>query len=450
MRASWIASSAIVLAFSLIACGAPDPKGNGDGGLHDGQQGPPDACVGLQCMQVDCSKMGGGETTLSGTVYAPNGTLPLYNVTVYVPNSDPGPLPAGATCDRCNDALPGEPVVQTITDEAGHFTLTKVPVSPNLPLIIQVGKWRRQITIPTIAACVDTPLDAQQTRLPKNHTEGDMPQMAITTGGADALECLLPKLGIDPSEFSIDSGPGHVHLYSGNGANKFAAGQPNTGTFSDAKTLWNNPDQLKKYDLVIFSCEGSQPSDTRAPATAQQAVFDYANLGGRIFMSHWHNKWLEQGPAPWPTVATFDNNNNNLDPTQGTIDESFDRGKSFATWMLNVGGSTTRDLLDIKDGRNTCQAVDPLKAQRWVYLDPATTGGPAGVQNLQFTAPLTVPESDRCGKVVFSDMHVSSGSSSKPATAFPGGCATTALTPQEKALAFMFFDIASCVGPIVN
>jgi hypothetical protein len=49
---------------------------------------------------------------------------------------------------------------------------------------------------------------------------------------------------------------------------------------------------------------------------------------------------------------------------------------------------------------------------------------------------------------VFSDMHVSGDSSSAPGKPYPTGCSTAALTPQEKALAFMFFDIASCVGVI--
>jgi hypothetical protein len=89
--------------------------------------------------------------------------------------------------------------------------------------------------------------------------------------------------------------------------------------------------------------------------------------------------------------------------------------------------------------------VDNTKAERWVYW---TGGGGQVPQNFQFTTPNETSPDQRCGKVVFSDMHVSGDSSSSPGSPYPSTCSTAPLTPQEKALAFMFFDIASCVSPI--
>ena len=119
--------------------------------------------------------------------------------------------------------------------------------------------------------------------------------------------------------------------------------------------------------------------------------------------------------------------------------------------MQGVGGSTVRGEVAIADepngqqstGRTTCNQVTAGRAERWTYLK----GQGGYTQNFQFTTPNEAPLADRCGKVVFSDMHVAGGSVSNPGRPFPTGCSTQPLIPQEKALAFMFFDIASCIQP---
>jgi hypothetical protein len=340
-----------------------------------------------------------------------------------------------------------------------------MPATSSVPVVIQIGKWRRHLELPTVTACMDQPIVVADTTLPKSATDMtpnttgiDMPHIAITTGSADALECLVRKLGIDDTEFTTDAGPGHVHLYAGNGASKFAttfAG--GSGSFNNATTLWSSLAKLQTYDIALFSCEGGQHPETK-PQASLQNVHDYADAGGRVFLSHWHNIFVggdqkdsTHGIPEWESIASWNWGAAQNESSQLTfVDESVPKGKSFAQWLMNVGASTTRDQIQVNEPRYTCSANDNMKSERWVYVDPtqSTPLGKVSVQDLEFTTPQSVEEDQRCGKVVFSDMHVSSGSTSSSGTPFPGGCSTGDLSPQEKALAFIFFDISSCVGAI--
>ena len=360
--------------------------GGGIGGFAGGfggfggsaSQGP---CVGLQCQQSTCKMgsctqpacTGGVVTTLSGTVYDPAGKVPLSNVDVFIPNAALAQYVDGPACDTCSMALSGSPVVRTKTDTAGHFTLgnssADVPVGSNIPLVVQVGRWRREVTVSTVAACADTAVAADMTRLPRNQSEGHLPKIALTTGGVDALECLLRKIGISDSEFTPEAG------------------------------------------------------------------------GGRVFASHGHNYWFEHGPAPWPTIANFDHQDDLAIPFTATIDTSFTRGAELAQWLVNVGGSTTLGQLVIRGAQHTINTVGT--GRQWIY---STT--PRSVQYLDATTPI---QGAACGRVVLSDIHVSTGGASateddsSPDLAYPDGCRTMDLSPQEKTLEFMIFDLSSCI-----
>ena len=173
---------------------------------------------------------------------------------------------------------------------------------------MQVGKWRRQVTIPTVTSCVDNPItDVNLTRLPRTQSEGHMPKIAVTTGGSDAIECFLREIGIADSEFTTDAGTGRVNLYvggdgPGNGQGTATFGAALGGaTFPDAQTLWSNTNKLLGYDILMHSCEGGQYPDAKKPYIAN--IKKYADSGGRLFNSHLHFYWLRNGPTPWPTTA---------------------------------------------------------------------------------------------------------------------------------------------------
>ena len=482
MRRLLLGACTTLAGLSVAMLSAP---GCGSDSAGDGGGGPAEGCVGLFCDDTDgsappadqkcingaCQTIceGGGDTTLSGTVYDPAGKVPIYNALVYVPSTATAePLGEGAACDRC-DAAVKNPITLAATDTSGAFVLKNVPVGGTIPLVVQIGKWRRVVEIASDKRCEDTPIDAGLTRLPRNRAEGDIPRMAVATGSADPLQCLLKKIGIDDAEFGVAGTDARIHLYKGGGhvrdsvykeaSGKFAGGPD----FVDAETLWGSVDELKKYDVVLLACEGSEndtiDSAPHKPDGAKQAVYDYAKAGGRLFTTHFHHTFFSSSPDPAPRgVATWTTSilpdpapgNPETTPVLADIVGTFPKAVAMKEW-LQKQDALEGGKLSLLDARHNVDAVNPT-GLAWIQApsNPSLSGTPPhAVQYLSFNAPVGAPDDEVCGRVVFSNLHVGAGTEGAlqdDATAdFPTSCQTKNLNAQQKALEFMLFDLSSCV-----
>jgi hypothetical protein len=459
----------------------------------------------------------GKSTTIGGTVYDPAGVNPLYGVTVFVPGVPTNQLPdlstlgvkasldGGAPFCSCDGFYP--PVVASaVTDATGHFAIKNAPYGA-LSVVVQAGKWRRVYDNITVSQCADNEIADKTLRLPRNSTEGDLPDIAISTGGSDSLECLPLRIGVDASEYSTGAaGPGHVHIFQGYNGATTATAAP-----ASSVALWNSNANLDQNDVVLLSCEGTE---TRGMTVQdQQHLMDYSNAGGRVFLSHYHYAWLRTGPFAADNLATWvgsDGMAEQVDPADklgfpGNVVTSFYEGNEMSLWLGGVRALTPNSgipaaacpdctvtgALPVFYGRHNVVTLDQPPSTEWIHLDPSVTQAPSATQYFSFDTP--VGAQTTCGRVVYSDLHVSGGPDTSvppgcagaPPACFPADYATVAgidaglglglppatkkagtvpdqcrgfgaapddplrmLSPQEKALEFMLFDLSSCLVPV--
>ncbi len=472
----------------MLNCGSMCPAGEICGGGVAGAPGSPGVCgpppgttggcTGLCLQQMACANPH-VTTTISGTVYAPNGTDPLYNALVYVPNGGPAPnygvtaFAPGVACVQCGSEVSGSPLVSTNTAPDGTFQLQNVPVGANIPLVIQLGRWRRMITIPSVTACTNTALTAAQTSLPSEEGMGsafdNIPLIAFSTGAVDGLECVFLKIGINQNQFSdpaAQGGSGRIRFYLGEGAagaqmsmmtpvaNQLwgeAAGGACTanqncasGVCTAGACVGGTPD-IDQYDMVFFPCQGGEYQKTTGEQTE---VINYANAGGRVFGTHYSYVW-DFNDSPFSTTATWQVNQGDPADQTGYINTSFARGQALAQWLQITGSSTTYGQMPLNTLRHDFNnVVSP--SLLWVSLGAATIPPGTVPMHYTFDTPVGNSAATQCGRVLFDDFHVYDLSANESTgKTFPAECPAGAMTPQEKMLEFMIFDLSSCIIPTV-
>jgi hypothetical protein len=390
-------------------------------------------------------------TTISGTVYDPrttSGALPLPSVLVYITTAPVPPLSSGAQC-LTNPAPPG--VSSTYTAVDGTFTLNNVSQNTTYTLVIQAAKWRRLFTVDVGA----TPVTGLALHMPADHTEGDIPMIAVVTGEVDGVECVLRDMGISDAEFTDDTGivnpAGRIHLYAGAG---YPGAVISASTPSET-TLTGNPSLLNSYDMVMFPCQGAEYLQ---PSGALGNLVNYANSGGRLFTTHFSYVYLDPDPpydAQFPPAVMWDPDQPSpgSQPNTGvaTLNTDFVDGETVAQWLKNAGADYqgSPDEIQVHAVFINLDGVIP-PTQPWLTLNNSAYTDP--VVQLTFNTPVGAPAAAQCGRVMFNGYHVVDQNLYFPYSHdFPSECPSlpATMSPQEQMLEYALFDLSTFVQPVV-
>lgn len=409
-RSLSLAVSALSLAV-LAACSTAVTRGTDDdlGGSGDQK----DAGINLGAGD------GGGIVTpatpigsLTGTVFAPNGSLPLAGAVVYLSEVKPAAIPTAAFCDKCLD-LTNMQFTNSKSD--GTFKLEFFKAQ-KMYLVVQKGAFRRVREVNLVAGEQGVP--AETTTLPST-TSGDdnAPRMAVVkapSSSYDQIELSLAKLGLT-----------QVDLIDANASTSFI----------------QSATKLSKYHVVFLPCgAGSMTScgdERTTAAAAKTALRSFVQGGGRLYVTDFSYEYVKQTwpkPITWGTGGTSWSQDGRGEACISSWDGQAQwKDASLGAWMSEptVNGSAT---VELEGNWSWIKGVSTYSAQdeNGVTQDLTPKVWANGRRGGNYE-PTTVSFQDKCGRVLFSTYHSENH----------GG---TQLLPQEKALLYILLEVNTCVG----
>jgi hypothetical protein len=236
-----------------------------------------------------------------------------------------------------------------------------------------------------------------------------------------------------------------LQLYLGSPTSTGAGNGAASGVSYDNKTpkesvLWASAANLEQYDQVLLACQGG--ADTRT-AKALAAMETYANLGGRVYATHYSYDWIFTNDT-WKTTADWtqaDQPNIPPNTVTATVDQGFVDGQAFAQWLVFAGASAIVGQVPISVSRHDVFPPFANGGEEWLYAQQPDTDTPL---HYTFDTPVGTAAAQQCGRVLYSDFHVTD-SQTTSSTRYPNECSTGKMTAQEKVLEFNIFNLASCI-----
>ncbi len=384
------------------------------------------------------------DLTLTGTVWAPNGVIPVSGALVYTSAGAPDGIPQEVYCAECQELDCDDRFTTTAAD--GSFELGTFAQGANY-LVVQKGQFLRYtpINFGTGAEAVEDEL----TTLPGENDPDNglfIPLIAVGDGSYDRLEDGLGKFGLGDtliSNFEEQLVPGTepFDLYD-NGRNPTIDGFASQGTFAD---LVSSPEMLAQYHMIFAPCSTDTYVSALTPTNIQN-IRDWVAAGGRWYVSDWANEWINLAFPEYQQMSCPGGNCDNgaYDSLSSVLDDG------LLEW-LEALPEPLKDINPLNDEPHPTlfqlpqvQTVDNwsgIQAVNPVLVDDGKGGqidvghkvwleGPGGV--IGGTHPLTVTGQFGCGKIQFTSYHM--------AEFFD----YVGLSPQELVLLYTILEIGVC------
>jgi hypothetical protein len=356
---------------------------------------------------------GGGTGTVSGTVFAPNGTDPVANALVFVE-------------DKSGSAVgdpPTEPYLKfAYSNASGVFNLTEVPTGLQSLKFVK-GAFSKVISIDVQEG--DNVLSAAQTTLPTD-AAGGAGDMLVVTGSYDVIENVLAKLGLGDVDVA-------GQLILGTETFKLVDGDSSLddGTYPNFDPFFLDGSNYEDYRTIFLNCGIDGESAFLDNANAVADLKAWVENGGRLYCTDWSYNFVEQ---LWPERIDFDAAIGDGDGLTATPEER-DFAKTgpsietlncqiedagLAAWMSGIGAALAGD---------TFETVDWLPA--WVRMDAIGTGVKLwadGTPPSDVERPMAVTFAAEDGTVLFSSFHTEETPS-------------TDIKPQERVLQYLIFEV---------
>ncbi len=445
VRITVLATLSLLLAAASCSTTPFDDSAGDGGGAQDSGAGGGEGSV--DPFRPSCP---GEETTITGTVLAPNGKDPVPGASVFIPASVPELFPPDVKCEVCGTLGNSANLWFTTSKPDGTFTLDGVCPGQRF-VVFQNGRFRRVIQIevpPKQALAVPANLSRLPNKNAEQHPADAIPKIAVATGDYDKMECVLRKMGL---------ADGSYDLYEG------AAVLGGIGSYPEFKSLVGDLNKMKQYNIIFINCTRNTFEKELENPAIRQNIQQYVQSGGRLYVTDWSYDWIEQVETLAPFLD-FEPEKSAATPEEvdkaalgeiGLQLQATIKQPQLAEWLALFPNTVSGDKAHIEhflDGWVMIRPQADLHEDVKVWVEGDVYSAAASGHDIRGIRPLTVTFNfENCGKILFSSYHTAGRDDElqpfpmpKP---FPQYCQPS-FSPQDRILEYLIFDIANCVEPI--